>query len=230
MRRLTTLVAAAAAVFAMGSANATLLLVDDFNTPNPFETGNDTTLGNGEQLLFTDALVGQIASQRAVYQDWTTTQNIPGATKSVTVGGGANGALNIDNGAGINSVVRVQWTIDAFALPPGPTGLLFQVLFSNLGTPQLPTDLVFSFTGSGGNFAYATQVGNVVNSGEFFPVSGADALAFSQGGTLNMTISGTPAWDFAVDQFSISIPEPTSLALVGLALVGAGVAARRRKA
>jgi hypothetical protein len=45
-----------------------------------------------------------------------------------------------------------------------------------------------------------------------------------------MTLSGGDAWNLVLDSFSITVPEPTSLALVGLALLGAGFAASRRKA
>jgi hypothetical protein len=50
------------------------------------------------------------------------------------------------------------------------------------------------------------------------------------GGTLTATFSGLPAYDITIDNFGLALPEPTSLALVGLALVGAGIATRRRGA
>jgi hypothetical protein len=47
---------------------------------------------------------------------------------------------------------------------------------------------------------------------------------------LTLRITGDEAWDFAIDSFGFQIPEPATLALTGLALIGAGVASRRRKA
>jgi hypothetical protein len=50
------------------------------------------------------------------------------------------------------------------------------------------------------------------------------------GGTLTMTVDGDNGWDLSLDSFGLTLPEPTSLGLVGLALLGAGVASRRRQA
>jgi hypothetical protein len=43
-------------------------------------------------------------------------------------------------------------------------------------------------------------------------------------------LNGSNEWDLSLDSFGVTIPEPTSIALVGLALLGAGVASRRRQA
>ena len=45
-----------------------------------------------------------------------------------------------------------------------------------------------------------------------------------------MTFVGDLGWDISIDEIGFIIPEPTSLALAGLALLGAGLASRRRKA
>ena len=44
-----------------------------------------------------------------------------------------------------------------------------------------------------------------------------------------LKFTGADGWDFAIDSVLFATPEPTSIALVGLALIGVGVVARRRK-
>jgi hypothetical protein len=61
-------------------------------------------------------------------------------------------------------------------------------------------------------------------------VNAVQQAALNAGGTLTMIVDGGNGWDLSLDSFGFSIPEPTSLALVGLALLGAGVASRRRQA
>ena len=63
-----------------------------------------------------------------------------------------------------------------------------------------------------------------------FALSAAQTALLSAGGMLDMTITGSNSYDISFDTLSLVIPEPTSLALVGLALLGAGVVSRRRKA
>ena len=68
------------------------------------------------------------------------------------------------------------------------------------------------------------------NVGLAVGLSAAEQLNLSNGGILTLRFVGEAGWDMAIDSFGFQIPEPTSLALVGLALLGAGVATRRRKA
>ncbi len=49
------------------------------------------------------------------------------------------------------------------------------------------------------------------------------------GKVLKLTIDGGNNWDFSGDNLTLTVPEPATLALVGLALLGAGVVSRRRK-
>jgi hypothetical protein len=229
VKQLSRIAAAAALAAVAASAYAQNILVDDFNTPSPAFVGSDP-LGGGESLLVTHNLgLPAVATQRRVYQN--TTQDDFGSGTSVRVGGSTptNGVLSVENGSGADSQVRVEWTIGAFSLPPvGPYSLLFSILFSNVGTPAQNTTIDLNFMGST-NFSTTFSVGSSAAVSEFLNLTALQAAAFAQGGTLELVLNGTPAWDLTIDQFSISIPEPTSLALAGLALLGAGVAARRNR-
>jgi PEP-CTERM motif len=231
MRKILSLAAAVASAFAMGSAQAEFLLVDSFNQPAGQVSSADA-LGGGYSQLFNHALTGQIATNRIIEQNLLANPlNLANPTV-VTVGGGAGGFLNMSHDSGADSDVRITWEIDSFVLPPVQSAILFQVLFSNIGTPGAPMDLAFEFRDAGNVLQWSknVQVGSVAASAEQFGLLATEATAFAAGGKLQLVVSGTPGWDFVVDEFSISIPEPTSLALVGLALVGAGVVSRRRKA
>lgn len=109
---------------------------------------------------------------------------------------------------------------------------MFQVLFNDYGGAT-PTNFAFTFSGAGGSFAIPTYAPPEVPpsiGAQFLTLSGSQATAFSGGGTLELLLTGGAGWDLTVDSLNISIPEPMSLALVGVGLLGAGVASRRRKA
>ena len=235
MRKLFPLIAALGTAFAVNSAQAMVFLVDDFNTPGVAVSGGDLIAdGAGfanATVVANHALVGQVATNRLVYSNLLANPQSRPVPTTVTVGGGATGNLDIDNGAGVDATATIRWTMGAFVLPVGDTSLLFNVVFSNVGQPAADNMLNFTMT-NGANVVQWTKLVGLPGSGAVdrtFALSAAEALALSQGGFLEMLVSGTSAFDLTIDQFSIRLPEPTSLALVGLALVGAGVAARRRK-
>jgi uncharacterized protein YaaW (UPF0174 family) len=72
--------------------------------------------------------------------------------------------------------------------------------------------------------------GNTSNLPLSFAVSAATQNLMALGGNLELVLNGSNEWDLSLDSFGVTIPEPTSIALVGLALLGAGVASRRRQA
>lgn len=233
MFKLKTLVAAVSLAALAGASQAAVLVIDDFNIPGVAVTDADPAVGGGYVTLFGGVqnitAPTNLATSRLIEHNWHSTQGIPNQVTNVTVGGGANGVLTVNNDAGVDSDAKVTWAIAPFALPPGPASLFFQVIFSNLGTPSVPIDLSFNFTG-GSNWSKLAAIPSGVNFPVSFALNGAEAAAIAGGGTLTVELTGSPAWEITLDSFGLEIPEPASLALAGLALIGAGVASRRRKA
>jgi hypothetical protein len=240
MSKLTQICAAAALAFVASSASAATILVDNFNAPVVAATDTDSVRNdNAFDLLFTETVAGGtflttggVAATRQIYLN----EMGGGPSRSdVTIGGGpVDGALVFNTALGTTSAPntthgRVVWTINQFDLGAGPYELLFNIVASAVGTSSTNSSITFSFVGTTNwsqSFTFPASDDPVSVP---FALLGAQAEAFADGGVLTLDITGGRGWNMAIDSFSIEVPEPSSLALVGLALVGAGVAARRRK-
>lgn len=238
MSKLTQICAAAALALVASSASAATILVDNFNAPVVAATDSDSNKTDGLfDLLFTESVAGGtflttggVAATRKIYANQT-----GGGVSEVTIGGGpVDGALVFDTALGSlsapnNTKGRVVWTINPFSLGAGPYELLFNIVASAVGTSSASSSITFSFVGtSNWSQSFTFPASNDPVSVPF-ALLGTQAAAFADGGVLTLDITGGRGWNMAIDSFSIEVPEPSSLALVGLALVGAGVAARRRK-
>lgn len=79
-----------------------------------------------------------------------------------------------------------------------------------------------------GSFGQESSIALNADGAKFFTApSPFYTLAFNSGQLNNFNVSGTQVINGSLDVVFAKVPEPTSVALVGLALLGAGVATRR---
>jgi hypothetical protein len=231
--RFAPLVAALAAFFAISSASATTVLIDGFDY-QPFTISSPNTIGptTTTGLAPLSGPLAGIAIDRTVTLSTTRIGNGPSPSATVDVTDPTTTVYSYSSGAGWNGTSTISWTIPVNSFVPGsgPVSLYFDTVISNSGNPFTPDSNKVVFSGS-------ALGGVAINS--FLPVTGgltqyalnsAQVTSLLAGGTLTATFSGLPAYDITIDNFGLALPEPTSLALVGLALVGAGIATRRRGA
>lgn len=246
MRKILSLAAAVASVFAVGAAQADVISIDGFNTPDQFVF--DTTYQTvGPQVGFTQTVLGGTApGGRTVTHTLMsqTNNNGAGGVSGARVGNLAdpNGTLAMSNNGSINSVVDLKWTLSSTITsainPASPLAFAFDIVYSDAVAKNISYSLdgvTYISLGS-----YSTTVDNCVANPSpgcvQAPVPFQVALTPAQATDIKNTqdlylrFSGNNGWDFTIDSIGFQTPEPTSLALVGLALVGAGVASRRRKA
>jgi hypothetical protein len=233
MRRFTSIVAAVAATFAFGSANAAVILVDDFSTPVGQQAVIDASNAIGGTTGAPVAVVaGALATTRTIFADMTQGPALnTGLAQSVTVGAGAfpASALTFSSGSNVDQTSTVTWSLAPSVLG-GPVSIFFRVLESNIGLLANAVEnnsLSFALNGTAlGN----VSIGNAVNTDFMLALTPAQVASLALGGSLTMVANGAPGWDLSMTSFGLQVPEPASLALVGLGLVGAGLASRRRKA
>ena len=250
MKRFLATAAAATALFAASSAHALFLSVDDFNTPALSMWDQNVTVGTVNMAGFINgAGPGPIGGGtfyldgiRRITHNWILDGGGngingnglfgSGSKSSVSMGNDASptGALSMKNADNSDSVVDLRWNLAAGFVPlSSPVSFFFQVV----GSDNVNKYLSYSID-NGANF---NSIGTF-NTSVTFPTQVAFTIPLTavQQAALNtgvpdfiLRITGDVGWDFSIDSFGFQIPEPTSLALVGLALLGAGVATRRRK-
>jgi len=231
MIRFTPLMVAVAATLAVSSAQALVVVVDDFNTTTiagarVFDhIGGDAgfaTAIDGNRTIRHKLLTPAVFPTPANY-------NADGDFSSVRVGASTipSGALSVRNEVNVTSAVTLEWALGPFIPLPttSPVSLYFKVLSSD----EVPKSITAS--ASFGNIG-SYSVGLLPFPGQTvsFALSAAEVGFLNGGGTFSLTLGGDLGWDISLDEVGFSIPEPSVLGLAGLALVGAGLASRRRRA
>ena len=234
MRILAPLVVAVGAAFAMSSAQAGVLIIDDFGGPDPGTVIYDTVLSQSTNATATWANPSAYASSRTLTHTMLSTDPAAfvvnagpnsGSQSSAGVGALNNyfpARLNASNAADIDSTVTVEWTLKAINTFGQASTLSLDVIAVDAGgttvSAYLGTDLLGTST--------ATAAGSTLN----WSLTATQASSLLTGGKqLKLTFDGGNNWDFSGDNLRMTVPEPATLALVGLALLGAGVVSRRRK-
>lgn len=220
----TLLALAALAATTLASAAPITVLIDNFDSPDitalQAALGGTATQADAVRTLSITTLAGPADGNGATTTIGSTTFPV--------------GLLEVANASGRDTEVKVMWNLSAATLagiPSNATNISFfmQVVQSDGNA----TDLEFTLGGASlATFAIAP---NTINAPVTFGLSAAQLALLAAGGDLGLTLNGAVGWDLTLDSFgfsyevpSVPVPEPTSLALVGLALAAAGAASRRK--
>lgn len=149
------------------------------------------------------------------------------------------GRLDISNGTQEDSLVTLSWLLSPNLFPAGVTDLKYK--FEIIKTDPNQTNLKFTIDGE--NLASFDLPGSLTKAPFSFAMDEQGVNRINLGGNLQLAINGSDAWDLAVDMFGFNyttpimpsikplldpVPEPTTLAILSLALMGAGYVQRKK--
>ena len=246
MGRVGVCAAIAVAGLASANANAGFILVDGFDGPDMqvFDLSADGA-ANG----VTSATVGPVDTPaNEVFRTVTHTllqgsnaspPGLPGSKSSVKIGGLSYpaGSLSVNNAPGRNSIVEVDWSIPANFLPLLPAGfsgtssITMNLLFDDLnatasfylGNAPLGSVALPDYDGFASGSPVVMPVGLALSAAQWNSIAGGGAS------TLRMVLTGAADWDMTLGSVGFdAVPEPGSLVLSGLALIGMAALRRRR--
>lgn len=206
---LAALAVAATAMFS-ASAHAGFVVIDDFSQGTQFidQNGTDT---NAFRTLTTELVT-----------------SVPPVSSTAEV---SFDSLTVTNGSGESSRVTTAWDIAAGTIAAGASDLQF--LFKIIESDGNPTKAQFFLDGV--LIGSDNIPGKTVNKDVSMPIDGL-LWDDSKAHRLELVLTGEAGWDLQLDALGLSfneppttntVPEPGSLALLSLGLLGAGAARRR---
>lgn len=212
MKKLSFAALAASALLWSATAGAGTFLLDSFDT-------HDMSVSD----IFGGASTCQANAARQICHDFFA--SVPPRESTVQV---TQGVLDINNGTGDNSTVTVNWALN-LANPVTIFNLAVNILADTSDTRKIE---FFYKPTTTGNF---TSLGAMTNTTgfsagilqtSFAPLTIA---AGNNGAIMRMVLTGVPGWDLTLDMVGANVPEPTTLALLSIGLLGLGARRRLRK-
>jgi len=224
----------AAAIIALGTmASANAIVLDTFDYQLDIEVDGTTTNATASEttLLGFDALYNLTYSTPGDFSS-------SASADTVNTIGISDGELAYASNGSVASVLSVQYT-DLNAAPGTFLDLVEidnSIIYFDLEAVDLSFNLDMALTWFNGTNLETTVYSTLLDSSQitaptrveydFANWVGAD---FSNVASFTTTISGVPDADFRISELgAVSVPEPTSLAILGLGLLG--FAASRKKA
>jgi hypothetical protein len=189
------------------------------------------TFNSGVQLI-SDVSADGIAVTSRVPERFLSTNLLMGMApigNTAEVTGGVRGFLDITNGSGEDSEVRVAWNLAAGALPTSAQSA--DILLTVLRSDGNAT--VLSFYLNGTLFAVSSIPPNATDLLIGAHLSAGQRVVASLGGILELVINGATSSDVSLDSIRLSyeppalLAAPASLALLGLGFFGLSFRASR---